>query len=58
MEHNKLASLETLQAIQALAQLLAGSEREPRVCFAADFDAFDRRAVRKSFKKLFRRPPS
>jgi hypothetical protein len=33
------------------------SERESRVCFAADFDAFDRRAVRKSFKKLFR-PPS
>jgi CHAD domain-containing protein len=57
MEHKKLAPLETLQAIQALAQLLADSERESRVCFAADFDAFDRRAVRKSFKKLFR-PPS
>jgi CHAD domain-containing protein len=37
---------------------LLASEREPRVCFAADFNAFDRRAVRKSFKKLFRRPPS
>lgn len=54
MEHNKLAPPETLQAIQALAQLLADSERKPRACFAADFDVFDRRAVRKSFKKLFR----
>jgi CHAD domain-containing protein len=54
MEHNKLVPPETSQAIQALDQLLANGERKPRACFAADFDAFDRRAVRKSFKKLFR----
>lgn len=54
MEHNKLVPPETSQAIQALDQLLADGERKPRACFAADFDAFDRRAVRKSFKKLFR----
>jgi CHAD domain-containing protein len=54
MEHNELVPPETSQAIQALDQLLADGERKPRACFAADFDAFDRRAVRKSFKKLFR----